>query len=147
MIKTFAIFFLVTATVAGGAQANEELENAERDWLAAYTNNDKQAMDLFLANGFRITFPDGRINQKGDVISGLDPSDGVDSTPHFTRDRTIRLLGDTAILSGVYVSPSDDPDNTEPELEWRYTDTWMKLDGRWQVVASHLSFLQSPSCQ
>jgi hypothetical protein len=31
------------------------------------------------------------------------------------------------------------PDGTTSETHQRYTDTYVKRDGRWQVVASHLS--------
>ena len=137
---------VVLLSLAGSAVADveEELAAAETAWLATYTENDPEAMAGFLADGFTITFPDGRVDLRADVIGGLDPSRGTDDSPHFTRDRVIRVLGSTAILSGIYVDPSDDADR--PDLQWRYTDTWMLIDGRWRVVASHLSYLKPPPC-
>ncbi|MEM1196795.1 MAG: nuclear transport factor 2 family protein [Pseudomonadota bacterium] len=114
-----------------------QLANAERAWLDAYDNNDRSTMSATLATGFTITFPDGRIDTRDDVIAGLDPSDEPDEDPtHYTEERKIRIIGDTAILSGIYVDPGD---AGEPEDKSRYTDTWMLIDGQWRVVASHLS--------
>lgn len=114
-----------------------QLANAERAWLDAYDDNDRSTMSATLAAGFTITFPDGRIDTRDDVIAGLDPSDEPDDDPtHYTEERKIRIIGDTAILSGIYVDPGD---AGEPDEKSRYTDTWMLIDGQWQVVASHLS--------
>ena len=65
------------------------------------------------------------------IIDGLGAA-----VTHHTEDRMIRLIGDTAILSGIYVNPA----NPEPWHRLHYTDTWMWLDDHWQVVASHLSY-------
>ena len=95
-------------------------------------------MATFLAEGFTITFPGGRVDSKADVIASLDPDAPSRTGPtHYTESRTIRLYGGTAILAGIYVNPR--ADGTETRM--RYTDTWMWLDQRWQVVASHLSGL------
>ena len=117
------------------ADARSALALAEDAWLQAYVDHDRDAMALALADGFTITFPDGSVQTRADVIGALRPGSPADDTPHFTEDREIRVLGTTAILTGVYVNPGDG----RPDVRMRYTDTWMWRDGRWQVVASHLS--------
>lgn len=123
-------------------RARDQLARAERAWLDAYDDDDREVMSQTLADGFTITFPDGTVQTRQDVIDGLDPDDSPDADgseddrSHYTEGRAIRVIGRTAILSGVYVNPGDDG---EPDVRMRYTDTWMWLDGRWQVVASHLS--------
>ena len=114
-----------------GAEA--ALAAAERAWLDAYDTDDRAAMADALAPGFTIVFPNGAVQTRDDVISGLDPEPSVHEGPsHYTEDREIRVIGDTAILTGVYVGASG-------TTRMRYTDTWMWIDGRWRVVASHLS--------
>jgi hypothetical protein len=143
-LRRFLFLAIATACLAAPAHAQTppdsartQLDRAERNWLAAYHHNDPDAMRQFLADGFTITFPDGSVESKDDVVAGLDPSEGFEDGPmHYTEDRTIRVMGRTAILTGVYVSPGDEG---EPDDRYRYTDTWMWMDGRWQVVASHLS--------
>lgn len=117
--------------------ARIQLDRAERAWLDAYVDDDREAMARVLASGFTITFSDGSVQTRDAVIVSLNPDEPPDDGPvHYTEDRIIRVIRTTAILSGVYVSPGDEG---EPDTRARYTDTWMWLDGRWQVVASHLS--------
>jgi hypothetical protein len=120
--------------------ARAQLDRAERAWLDAYVENDREAMARFLADGFTITYPGGRVLTRDSVIATLTPEEGTDDAPvHYTENRTIRLYGRTAILRGIYVSPGGEE---EPDRRARYTDTWMWIDGRWQVVASHLSAIR-----
>jgi ketosteroid isomerase-like protein len=148
-MRTFAMLLALSGlTVAVAAQpfpapdtARVQLDRAERAWLDAYDDNDREAMARFLADGFTITYADGEVETRADVLNGLDPSEGPDEGPsHYTENRSIRVIRGTALLSGIYVSPGDDG---EPDQRYRYTDTWMWIDGRWQVVASHLSTLSS----
>ena len=55
-----------------------------------------------------------------------------------TEEVHARAYGDTVILIGKVVEETQSDGKTERE-ESRYTDTYVKRDGRWQVVASHLS--------
>jgi len=43
------------------------------------------------------------------------------------------------ILTGRVVTEYQRDGQTTSKEEQRYTDTWVKRNGRWQVVASHLS--------
>jgi ketosteroid isomerase-like protein len=55
----------------------------------------------------------------------------------------VRIHGDTAIVTGVYHEKGES--NTKPyEYHDRLTDTWMKVGGKWQVVASHYSVPHKP---
>jgi hypothetical protein len=127
----------VAQPVPSADSARAQLDRAERAWLDAYVENDRAAMRRLLADGFTITYPNGAVMTRDQVIGSVHPEEPTDDGPvHHTEDRSIRLIGRTAILTGVYVNPADDE---RPEQRARYTDTWMWIDGRWQVVASHLS--------
>ena len=131
-----------SSTAPSPDRAPDQLARAERAWLDAYDNDDRDMMSRLLADGFTITFADGTVRTRQDVISGLDPNEDSDAeeaeddSSHYTEGRMIRVIGRAAILSGIYVNPGDEG---EPDVRMRYTDTWMWLDDRWQVVASHLS--------
>jgi ketosteroid isomerase-like protein len=53
-------------------------------------------------------------------------------------DLKVRVHGDTAIVSGAY-HERDDSSGKRYEYHDRLTDVWMKISGKWQVVASHYS--------
>ena len=61
-----------------------------------------------------------------------------------TEDVEARAYGDTVVLIGRVVAEYTRGDETMVQ-ESRYTDTYVKRDGRWQVVASHLSNAPDPS--
>jgi hypothetical protein len=49
-----------------------------------------------------------------------------------------RVYGDTVVLIGIVVSEWKQGDKPMTDRS-RYTDTYVKRNGKWQVVASHLS--------
>ena len=54
--------------------------------------------------------------------------------------RQASVYGDTVILRGRVITEMQKAGPTERE-ESRYTDVYVQTNGRWQVVASHLSAL------
>jgi ketosteroid isomerase-like protein len=116
-----------------------ELRQLELAWLDAYDNNDAAAMERIVADDFQITYGDGRILNKKQTIAGLKPSAPKDAnSEQYTEDSVVRVYGNTAIITGVYIYKHRDSDK-ETMSRSRYTDTYLKRKGRWQVVSSHLS--------
>ena len=138
---TVSLFVLLAGCAASGPagrpNAEAELRAAERAWLDAYDDNDVDAMRRIVADEFAIVYGNGAVVDKAGTLGLLSPGEPDDpATRQYTEGTTVRLYGDVAILTGVYVSES--PNGTRRS---RYTDTWVWRDGRWQVVASHLTRL------
>ncbi|HEX8091816.1 MAG TPA: DUF4440 domain-containing protein [Blastocatellia bacterium] len=129
-------------TPAAGASATEqELLKVERAWLDAYLNRDVAAMEQIESDDFTITHADGQVITKAQEIANLKKAPARDSSISFGTENTkVRFYGDTAILTGVFVYKGKD--STERS---RYTDVYVKRNGRWQVVASHLTRLAPPA--
>ena len=138
----YSIFIVVALWIAGCTsissstapspdRAPDQLARAERAWLDAYDNDDRDMMSRLLADGFTITFPDGTVRTRQDVISGLDPNEDSDAeeaeddSSHYTEGRMIRVIGRTAILSGIYVNPGDEG---EPECKVASHQTSLVVD-------------------
>ena len=134
------LVFLVTIPVSAQHTAETLLE-VERSWLAAYDNHDVEAMQKIVADGFVITYADGTKLTKQGTIASLKP--GTPSNPYirqFTENSEVRFFGsNTAVISGIYNYAISNAEGEETRIKWLYTDTYMWLDGRWQVIASHLS--------
>jgi hypothetical protein len=115
--------------------AEAELRAAERAWLDAYDDHDVEAMRRIVGDEFQIVYQSGEVVDKAGTVAMLTPGQADDpATRQYTEDTTVRLYGDVAVLQGVYVS--EGPGIVRRS---RYTDTWLWRDGRWQVVASHLT--------
>lgn len=119
------------------SKAEKDVRKLERLWLDAYENRDVTAMTAIVADDFTITFPDGTVITKPNVLEGLKrPSTGT--TKFLTEKVGSRVYGDTVILIGVVIAEYKQDGKTTVDKS-RYTDTYVKRNGKWQVVASHLS--------
>jgi len=113
----------------------------EREWLDAYESRDAKAMKRIVADDFVILFPDGKSQSKADILAQLEG--GLASSrpsPKFhTEDVLARGYGDTVVLTGKVITTMQRKDGPASTSVMRYTDTYVRRNGRWQVVASHLS--------
>jgi ketosteroid isomerase-like protein len=121
-------------------KAEEEVRKLERDWLDAYEQNDGGAMDRIVADDFTITFPNGAIQTKPQLMAMVkSPRRAGQPRMRFhTEDVRSRAYGGTVILIGRVVTEYE-RDGKAVREQSRYTDTYVLRDGRWQVAASHLS--------
>jgi ketosteroid isomerase-like protein len=151
-----AAFVLAVLTLVGavlGAVANERSAAAvralERVWLDAYEQFDVATMDRIVADDFRITFPDGSRQDKAQLLAMISaPRDTTGPLLRFfTEDVEARTNGDDlVVLTGVVVTESRPRNGGAPTRERsRYTDTYARREGHWQVFASHLSNAPSAS--
>ena len=119
------------------------MRQLERAWLDAYEKFDAEAMDRIVADDFAITFPHGKMQTKAQLmkmIRGPRPP-SLGPMRLFTEDVEARVYGDdTVILRGRVITEMQKDGQPQRE-ESRYTDVYVQTDGRWQVVASHLSAL------
>lgn len=99
--------------------------------------SDVPALDELLADDLLFTNHLGLLVSKQDDLdvhrSGLLKLDLLDAS-----DRSIRLLGDAALVS-VRVQLAGRHANNPFEGTFRFTRVWALLGARWQVVAAHAS--------
>jgi len=57
----------------------------------------------------------------------------------LNEDMQVRLYGETAVVTGRIVTKFKVGDQEIPGFTTRFTDTWLKRQGRWRVVARHYS--------
>ena len=141
MLFPLLIVFAVPLVAAAQPGAAQEVQKLERRWLDAYEQRDDKAMYLIVADDFTITFPDGSVLTKSQVMESLKPTGQTNrpSVKFYTEGVQARVYGDTVILIGRVVAEYQRDGKTIGKEQQRYTDTYVKRQGRWQVVASHLS--------
>ena len=140
---------LLTLTLSGAVAFTQEspvdaVQKLERAWLDAYEQHDAKAMDAIVADDFTITFANGGMQTKPQIIASLEsPRPAGRSMKFRTEEVQPRAYGDVVILVGIVVTEYQRDGKTVSERRERYTDTYVKRNGRWQVVASHLSNVTS----
>jgi ketosteroid isomerase-like protein len=138
---------LMVVAAAVGLAAQEKSEAAtiralEMKWTESYKQRSIDILSSLLAEDFVITIEDGSVYSKAGYISH-----SADSSVHVEvaelSDLKVRMHGDTAIVTGGYHERGES--NGKPyEYHDRLTDVWMKIGGKWQVVASHYSVPYRP---
>lgn len=116
--------------------SEQELLEAEREWVQIIMRKDKLAADRILADEFRLTGPEltristGRAATKELWMGTLDL---LDVQSFDLSDAQITVYGSAAV---VFIRATMDWSIQGRPLPSRYrlTDLWVKRDGRWQVV-------------
>lgn len=122
---------------AQGSDAAAKILALENKWNTAYQQRDVAAMSSILADDFIITVEDGNTYSKSGYIAHAgDTRTKVEVSKLL--DMKVRLHGNTAVVTGQYHEVGTEKGKSY-EYHDRLTDTWMFLDGRWQVIASHYS--------
>jgi len=142
-----AALLLVAGEAAAHQQgaSEQEVRKLEREWLDAYEKKDAEAMERIVAEGFTITFPNGSVQTREQLMRMIRAPRRGPAPKFYTEDVQSRAYGDSVvILTGRVVAEFPQPDGKKAREVSRYTDTYVRLGGRWQVVASHLSNSPEP---
>jgi len=109
----------------------------ERDWGAAMIANDADAIGRFMADDWIIVGPDGGVNDRTRFLalvrSGDLTHDVMDSS-----DESVRVYGDAAVVTARGVSGGAYRGQAFRVVE-RVTDVWVRREGTWRCVLTHLS--------
>ncbi len=101
-------------------------------------------MNRILSDDFKLTFSNGTVQTKADILAQLKSAQGsgLPSPKLSTEDEQSRVEGDTVILTGRFIQTLERAGQMRT-MQMRYTDRYAKRQGRWQVVASQLTRIQS----
>ena len=132
----FIAALLVAALQAGASDETvAQLKELEQRLATAYLRGDRAFVDALLADDWTSTDYQGRTWTKAKVLAMFDGPRPPMTRAEITVDR-VRLLGDVAIVTGQSLSAGR-VDGRDVTIRQRYTDVYVRRDGRWRVVASH----------
>lgn len=113
------------------------IRSLELKWTESYKQHSIDMLSTLLSDDFVITVEDGSVYSKAGYISHTaDAKVRVDAAE--MSDLRVRIHGDTAVVTGAYHEKGESSGKPY-EYHDRLTDVWMKVGGKWQVVASHYS--------
>jgi ketosteroid isomerase-like protein len=128
---------LAIPVIRAAAQESEptKLKALEAKLMEAYKERQIDLLASMLDEDFVITYEDGNTYGKTGYISfSATPSVRVDVVE--MSDIKVRMHGDTAVLTGAYHERGENKGKAYDYRD-RFTDVWMKSDGKWRLVASH----------
>jgi ketosteroid isomerase-like protein len=110
---------------------------SEDKWNSAYKRGDIATMESLLADDFIITLEDGTtFSKSGYIAHNGDPTLHIETTE--MSGLSVRIHGNTAVVTGAYHEKGTSKGKPY-EYKDRFTDVWMNLNGKWQVIVSHYS--------
>lgn len=115
------------------AEAKQELTKLQSEWDDAMVKTDMKACERILGDDYVGTDPEGHVFSKSDAIAGLKSGEEV-ITSAATDELKISVYGNTAVVTGRYTAKGKSK-GKEWSGPYRFTNTWVKREGRWQVVA------------
>jgi ketosteroid isomerase-like protein len=103
------------------------------DYIGSVQESDARWFEQNLDRDFVNSNPDGTLSERAAFIAFIARPCPVRNLK--CEDVRIRLLGDTAIIHArtVYLKPDGEAG------AGRYTDVWMRRDGRWLCVSAHVT--------
>ncbi len=108
----------------------------EDDWARALVRRDTVVFQRLLAPGFVYSENDVTMSRDDVLRSIVSGPDTV--TAAGNEDMQVHRFGTTAVVTGWLVVRGRGPGGGGSfERRYRYTDTWMKRGGRWQIVGAH----------
>jgi len=133
----FAFAFLFSVTIAGAQisapqSSTEEqvVSQLERELAKAYLQGDTKTLDRILADEL-IDTSDGLVLNKQYHLKYLNPRNGL--TAEFSNMK-VRVYGNAAVVTGVEVLFQTA--NKGNAIYYRFTDTFLKREVGWQLIAT-----------
>jgi len=135
------------AVVTGAAAPNlpdaaKFIADAERDWALAVASGDTAIVEQIVAEDFIGVAPDGTQYNKQDAIRDTRESAKDFVSNHLNRVK-VRFFGNTAVAQGDETWEKQAGEQRHGRYVW--TDTWILRNGRWQIVAAHVSMIDEPA--
>src|SRR4029079_891863 len=121
-----------------------ELMQLEREIGDANVRRDKSFFEPIEADEFIFTDSAGGLTTKAEDVASLDkPAGEFKLISYAVDDMRVRVYGKTAVVTGRTTTKLQSKDR-EVTNRSRFTDVFVKRDGRWQLVAGHSSRLREP---
>ena len=117
----------------------QELIKLETQWGDAWTKHDPTAFGQFVTDDYMHTMPDGTVLTKAQAQEEVKSFKG-EFTSFVTDEWKVRVYGDAAVVTGRNTYKMQ-LEGKEVASQERFTDTWIKRDGRWKCVAGHNSMI------
>ena len=110
-------------------------------WPKLYAERDADGLDEFLADGFSVLEPDGTVRTKAEEVAWLrdTPPDDATSDFLFTIVEIKFAADDIAIVYGHGDSTRETEDGKPCHHNYWSSNTFIRQDGAWKPVFSHVS--------
>ena len=117
-----------------------QLIELERQLSDALVKEDAAVLDRLWSNDLVFTFPNGKVSNKAQRLAGQKPAAQPSQSESVTTNDEVKVYryGNTAVVT-VLSTWRGKANNQEYSSQFQATHVWAKQQGRWQLVAAHVS--------
>ena len=115
----------------------KELYRLEAVWNEAHLKGDADALDQLWANDLVVTVAAMPVMTKAQALAMV-RSNRMPFSKYETSELNVRRFGNSAVVTGRLLRERSMSGKTITD-NWRFTKTYVIVDGRWRVVAWHAS--------
>jgi ketosteroid isomerase-like protein len=144
-VLAVGVLCLVALTLAVGkseTKVEDEIKKLEQDWAQASIKSGATAADQYEADDIIKTDPSGGVTDKAqgkmELVSGDLKFESMELS-----DMTVHVYGDTAVAAGTN-NLHGTYKGQDISGKYRFTDTWVMRNGKWQVVARAVEPIGGP---
>jgi ketosteroid isomerase-like protein len=114
----------------------------EQDTLAAVLKHDAAALGKFFADDGVLTTPDGALMTKAQLLADVKSGDLALESSTIS-DMKVRVHGDAAVVTYI-TTDKGKYKGQDISGRFRWTDTFVRRAGSWQIVAGQGTPIQPP---
>ena len=144
-LKLLVIIFILLQSWGLAAQqptAEQQIQEASKVYEQALTQKNEPLLKSILADNFVLTTASGKVLTKKDMMLNL-TKEGTKYDKFESSDVRINVLNEAAIETGKVHTVGIRGGKKIAETT-RYTDFWVKVQGKWLLLAEHSSFIPNP---
>jgi ketosteroid isomerase-like protein len=119
------------------SKAEEELLKIEKDFAQAIVGNDPEGIGRLVTDDWVIIDPNGEIVERARFFEAI-KSGALTHDIMESEDLRVRVYGDSAVVTGITRTKGKFM-GQEFRTQERATDVFVKRDGRWRCVLTHLT--------
>jgi uncharacterized protein DUF4440 len=113
-----------------------QLKAQEQRWEASFANHDVSVTEELVAEDFVGTSSSGKVGNKATMIAEVTKDKNV-YTSAVSEDMIVHSYGSKmAVVTGIAREAGKAPSGKAFSQAYRFTDTWVERDGKWQCVAA-----------
>jgi len=141
IVMLLTLTLVVTLNAQSENNSSDELQKFERQWAAAAVKQDTKLIESLWADDFELTNPGGQMAPKALIIEKIkDGSFKIESFDYTSMK--VRTYGDTAVITGR-LTIKGSWEGSDVGGEYAFTDTFVKLAGKWREVASQVTRVEN----
>jgi hypothetical protein len=128
---------LVCMSLANAAELPADLAKAVKDYDEAQIHGNKAELQRLVADDYTLVNSSGRVQNKAELIADY-TTPGYKIEPFEILQPVEKVWSDGAVMGGVVNLRGTD--GGKPfAVTLRFADIWVKRNGQWQVIYTHVS--------